>query len=225
MNKVYLIASIFTVSIFMINCQNSAEKNNESEMKIEQNDGKNLLFVGSYTRKEGHVDDQANGIYTFYFDSNTGELEPAEYSAEVINLSYISVDGKNKLVYSVSETADGPNREGMIKSFSYVNNNLKETGSLDALGGAPCHITKFKDHILTANYLGGNFCVYKLDKNGNLKSNSQNLQNEGKGITPRQEGPHAHMINTNPLNGLVYTIDLGIDKVGVYSLNERIGIG
>ena len=49
-----------------------------------------LIFVGTYTRKEGHVDGKANGIYILKMNTETGELTAVDTITNKINPSYLT---------------------------------------------------------------------------------------------------------------------------------------
>ena len=45
----------------------------------------------------------------------------------------------------------------------------------------------------------------------------------GSSVTPRQKAPHAHSIHVGPNNKYAFAPDLGIDKVLVFSFDEKTG--
>lgn len=182
-----------------------------------------LLFVGSYTRKEGHVDGKSDGVYGLKFDTNTGQLAATDFQFRTTNPSYLSVNAQTKRIYAVNEIAgEEPNGGGKVIALSYdeADQSIKKLSAFDAMGGAPCYIFEHDDHLFTANYMGGNHCVYALSKDGSIAKNTQIVTNEGKGVTPRQEAPHAHMIARNPHTGLFFGVDLGTDIITVFSFNK-----
>ena len=64
------------------------------------------LAIGTYTRKEGHVDGKAKGIYIYNFNPNTGELKYQSTTEGIINPSYLNVHPNGQYIYAVSEVAD-----------------------------------------------------------------------------------------------------------------------
>lgn len=210
---------------FFSSCEEKKESDKSTSI-THMEDSNELLFVGTYTRDEGHVNGKADGIYALNFNSKTGQLSAGKLKTQIINPSYLSVDKQNQRVYAVSEIAgEEPNGGGKIKSFSYdaKNGKMTEISSVDAYGGAPCYIMHHENHLFSANYVGGNFVVHKLDEDGGIIEMTQFIQNKGKGTTSRQEAPHAHMITRNPLNGYFYAVDLGTDQINVYSFDKKKG--
>ncbi len=215
-------------SIVMMNAcnENKTMQETSSELVSTLDPDERLLFVGTYTRKEGHVDGKANGIYALKFNTKTGQLDTTGIGAETINPSYLAVDAVNEMVYAVNEIAgEEPNGGGKVKAFKYDRSamTMKEVSAIDAMGGAPCYIMKHDDHLFSANYVGGNFAVYALANDGSISANTQVIQNVGKGLTSRQEAPHAHMITHNPHNDDILGVDLGIDEISVFNFNSAAG--
>lgn len=192
--------------------------NNSKDMM--ENTKEALLLVGTYTDKEGHVNGQAEGIYGLKFNSESGSLRSTELKVKTTNPSYIAIDSKSKTLYAVNEkVGDGQ----MLSSFSLTDTSINILNQVDALGGAPCHITVHDTYVFTANYVGGNHAVYKVNPDGTLGDSSQLIQNVGSGPSPRQEGPHAHMISRNPHTNDFITVDLGTDKISFYDFNADQG--
>ena len=216
---------ILLFSIILTSCENKQagmEKTDSTTIS-----GPNhLLFIGTYTRDEGFVNGKADGIYILNFNSKTGKLESTGLSIPTVNPSYLSVNSVKKRIYAVNEIAgEEPNGGGKIKAFSYdlEKSEIVELNSLDAMGGAPCYIMEHKNHLFTANYVGGNHAVYSLDGKGSLDKNTQVIQNQGKGESSRQEGPHAHMIKVNPYSNNILGVDLGTDIISQFKFNKNKG--
>ncbi len=218
-----LLGVIFTIS----SCQNSNNKMNPSE-KSQLSENEHLLFVGAYTRNEGFVDGKAEGIYVLKFNDSTGDLTGTKLKITTTNPSYLSVNSNTKRIYAVNEIADNTQKNGgaSIKAFSYdiEKSEINELNGLDAMGGAPCYIMEYENHIFTANYVGGNHAVYDLDENGALKSNTQVINNQGKGIKPQQGTAHAHMMTKNPYTNQIFGVDLGTDTIKIFNFIKDRGI-
>lgn len=220
MKIVHIIYSGILLILISCNGTNSQKMNAKNSTA----DPEQLLFVGTYTKKEGHVDGKANGIYALKFNTDNGSLSTTRMAAEAINPSYISVNHKSQKIYAVSEVASANStKDGAIQSFEFneENESITPLNSVKSIGGAPCYIMEHEDHIFSANYVGGNFCVFPILKNGSLASLSQNIQNTGRGMTSRQEAPHGHMIKTNPHDNTVFAVDLGLDKIDIYNFKKR----
>lgn len=166
------------------------------------------LYVGTYTKKEGHVDGKANGIYVLSFDPKTGTLSNKETIEDIVNPSYIDVDHGH--VYAVSEIgADG--KGGQVCVFGKHEDRWTKDQCLDSGGAWPCHI-RYEDNVLyVANY-SGTISRYK-DSGGELaliKTNEMAYQAQ---THSRQESAHAHMVY--PYRNKLFVADLGANEIKV----------
>jgi 6-phosphogluconolactonase len=88
-----------------------------------------------------------------------------------------------------------------------------------ARGADPCHIAfdKTGKFALVANYTGGSVAVFPVQGDGHIGESSAFVQHAGSSINKeRQEGPHAHWIETTPDNRFAIAVDLGLDELLVY---------
>lgn len=192
--------------------------NNPNDMVKETKE--KLFFVGTYTENEGFVDGKAEGIYGLRFDPEKGSILETKLKVATTNPSYIAVDSENKRIYAVNEKVG---EEEKLSAFSIGDCSITALNQVDALGGAPCHITIDNGHAFTANYVGGNHAVYKIKADGTFGDSTQMIQNIGSGQSSRQEGPHAHMITKNPHSNDFITADLGTDEVSFYTFDANQG--
>ena len=161
---------------------------------------KYLLFVGTYTEKE------SKGIYAYRFDAASSELTPLGVAAETTNPSFLAIDPTRRFLYAVNEVPKykGGN-SGAVSAFAID----RQTGKLSLLdevasrGADPCYIAfdKTGKHALVANYTGGSVAVFPVRADGHLGESSAFVQHAGSSVNhERQEGPHAHWIETTPDN-------------------------
>jgi len=182
-----------------------------------------LLFVGTYTK------DESKGIYAYRFEAASGQLTSLGLAAETVNPSFLTVDPAGRFLYAVIEIASYKGAaSGAVTAFAIDRN----TGKLSALnevpsrGADPCYIAfdKTGKYVLVANYTGGNIAVFPLLKDGRLGESSAFVQHKGSGTNPlRQEGPHAHWIETTADNRFAIAADLGLDKLLVYRFEPTRG--
>jgi 6-phosphogluconolactonase len=85
-----------------------------------------------------------------------------------------------------------------------------------AEGADPCYIINDDTNVIVANYSGGNIAVFGKNTDGSLTEAKQLLQHTGKGIHPRQESAHVHMVYFSPDKKYVLSTDLGTDTVYLY---------
>ena len=186
---------------------------------------KKLIFVGTYTENLGFVDGKAKGIYTCWFDPDSGEMENANRIEGIENPSYLAVHPDGKHLYAVNELAEFRGIKGGSVSALEIDpstGGLKLLNQQPTYGEAPCNVKldltgRF---AMVANYTGGNVAIYPIQTDGSLGKASDTVQHTGKGVDlNRQEGPHAHSITPDPTNAFALACDLGLDKVFVYRLD------
>jgi 6-phosphogluconolactonase len=189
---------------------------------------KYLLFVGTYTEKE------SKGIYAYRFDATTSELTPLGVAAETTNPSFLAIDPSRRFLYAVNEVPKYKGADsGAVSAFAID----RQTGKLSLLnelasrGADPCYIAfdKIGKYALVANYTGGSVAVFPVrndarsdarddaQADGHIGESSAFVQHVGSSVNKeRQEGPHAHWIETTPDNRFAIAVDLGLDKLLVY---------
>lgn len=165
------------------------------------------LFVGTYT------DGDSEGIYTYTFDANTGELSNQKLAAKLTNPSYLAISDDKKNLYAVQETADFDSLGGGVTAFSLKKDVLKLQNSMGTQGAHPCHVSLSGDgHLAVANYTGGNVALFSLNTDGSLADNPQIIDHKPLDTVKTS---HAHMAQFNA-DGLMVT-DLGLDAIKRYT--------
>ena len=89
--------------IFFMSCKNQNNENENAEVVETEISTMRPIYIGTYTKKEGHVDGQAEGIYSVYQDPETGELKMGETVANITNPSFVRSSNDNQNLYAVSE--------------------------------------------------------------------------------------------------------------------------
>lgn len=182
-----------------------------------------LVFAGTYTNNG------SEGIYSFRFDTVTGEFTPIQLAAKTENPSFIAIDTKGEFLYAVNEVDNlNDTQAGAISVFSIDSESgkLNFLQSVSSLGKAPCHLSidKSGKYILVANYNSGNFAVFPIKNDGTLGEKAALVQNEGTSVnTERQNGPHAHCIQVTGNNKFVMVADLGIDRIVINKFDVSTG--
>lgn len=212
-----LLALIMASLLAGLSCNQSKETRSTKYFKNTDND---RLLVGTYTRKEGHVDGNAEGIYVYRFDTLNGKLTHEYTLKGLINPSYLEVHPNKKWIYAISETAVDDESSSKIYFIKYENTNtLSLVDEYPALGDFPCHISlnKAGNLIATANY-GGSAGLFMLNNDGEIVESSL-IKHKGNGPTDRQKSAHAHMTYFEDEN--VYVSDLGADKVFIHKIKKN----
>jgi 6-phosphogluconolactonase len=178
-------------------------------------------YVGTYTGKK------SQGIYTFTFNSATGEVGKPELAVETTNPSFLAIHPSGKSLYAVGEVAavDGKKGGGVSAFAIQPDGKLKLLSQASTVGSGPCHISVDKSGkvALAANYGGGSVVALPIKADGSVGSHTGFVQHEGKGNTKRQSQPNAHSVNVSPDNRFAFVADLGLDKVLIYKLDAAKG--
>ncbi|WP_373058866.1 beta-propeller fold lactonase family protein [Zunongwangia sp. H14] len=203
------------ISLVLISCKNKAEEETTTEML----DDMKTVFIGTYTRMEGHVEGKAEGIYSLYQEPKSGSLRYGELVARITNPSFVKVSQDGKNLYAVSETGSREGEVGQIFAYS-INEHyqLKELNKLSTKSGAPCQIAidQSGNYVFVANYMGGVVMMYSREKDGSLKEHKQiQLENP--------EESHAHSVTVDEENEHIYIADLGNDKIWIFDFDANTG--
>lgn len=175
------------------------------------------FYVGTYTRFFG-----SKGIYHFQLDEKTGTVSPGQLAVKTASPSFVIIHPNRRWVYAVNE---GP--EGQVSAFRIASDGqLQLLSQQSAKGADPCHLSLDQTHhfLFVANYTSGSVASLPVQKGGAIGPIVSFQQQHGGGVNKdRQEGPHAHSIYAGPANHLVYSCDLGNDRVERYRFDEEKG--
>ncbi|WP_417887880.1 lactonase family protein [Zunongwangia sp.] len=203
-------------------CKNNT-KNEEKEKVAEKittdSSDLNTAFIGTYTKKEGHVDGKADGIVTIQQNPKTGEITMGTTVAEVTNPSFVKLSEDNKYLYAVSELGENEAKSGFVYSYKVINkDSIIELNKVSTEGFAPCHIDidKSGNYVFVSNYVGGVVMMYKIQKDGSLKE-------QQKIATSNPKKSHTHSLSISGDNKHAYICDLGLDKIWIYDLDFEKG--
>uniref|UniRef100_A0A7C4LQC9 Lactonase family protein n=1 Tax=Schlesneria paludicola TaxID=360056 RepID=A0A7C4LQC9_9PLAN len=178
------------------------------------------VYFGTYTGPH------SRGIYQARFDAETGRLEAVELAGEAVNPSFLAVHPNRKFLYAVGEIGNFEGQKtGGVSAFAIDSASGKLTllNQQSSQGAGPCHIVvdRAGTSVLVANYGGGSVASLPLAADGRLQPAASAIQHEGRSVNPRrQEQPHAHSINLDPLNRFAFAADLGLDKILIYRFDS-----
>jgi 6-phosphogluconolactonase len=150
-----------------------------------------FVYVGTYTGP------QSKGVYSYRFDSRSGDLAPMGLAAEVINPSWVTIHPNRKFLYAVSELGNNGKENGAITAFAIDRQTgaLTRLNSVSSVGGGACHVVvdKTGKTLLVANYGAGSVAAFPVADDGHLGQPPVLIQHSGSSVDPRrQRGPHAH---------------------------------
>lgn len=201
--------------LLLNSCKDNTQKEQKVGEAVDSTYTTNPIYIGTYTKKEGHVNGQAEGIYTVYQNPKTGALNMGKTVATVINPSFVKTSGDNKNLYAVSELGPGDGDSGLIYSYKInEDDSLEQIGSISTESFAPCYIAEDKSgqFVFVANYVGGVVMMYQKNTDGSLKK-LQKISLED----PESSNPHSVNISSN--NKYVYITDLGNDRIYIFNLD------
>ncbi len=184
---------------------------------------KYLLFVGTYTEKE------SKGIYAYRYDAASSELTSLGVAAETTNPSFLAIDPSRRFLYAVNEIQNYKGASsGAVSAFAidHQSGTLSLLNQVASRGADPCYIAfdETGKYALVANYTGGSVAVFPVQADGHIGESSAFIQHQGSSVNKeRQEGPHAHWIETTTDNRFAIAVDLGLDELLVYRFDARTG--
>jgi 6-phosphogluconolactonase len=179
-----------------------------------------LAFVGTYTAKT-----QSKGIYAFRYDASGGKLTALGVAAETPDPSFVAIHPTGKYLYAVNESG----KSSKVTSFALdaKTGKLTQLNQVPSLGEDPCYIAfdQTGRYILVANYTSGTLVVFPVLTDGKIGEKTALIQDNGT-LGPnkeRQEGPHAHWIETSADNHFALAADLGLDEILIFQFDAAKG--
>ncbi len=175
------------------------------------------LYLGTYTRKEGHVDGQASGVYYGTLEAGSGIITISDTIADIINPSFVALSKDQKMLYAVSETGNG-------ELFAY---RLKQDQQPAKLGqwptgaAAPCHIAVDSSDrlVVVSNYMDGVVNVFYRNPQSDSLQEIQRLQLDREGDAAAS---HAHSATFSPDNRFIFIADLGKDRIWAFRIDSSV---
>jgi 6-phosphogluconolactonase len=200
-----------------------------------------LAYVGSYTP-------QGRGIYLFQAAPSSGALTLVKVFPSTINPSWLALDPTKRFLYAADEISNfNGSTTGAVSAYSInpSNGDLTPLNTVSSGGAGPAHLSvdPFGEHVLVANYGGGNVAVLPILIDGSL-GNATDVKDDISACSPNvcpvgpalaQQGPpgsfaisghdapHAHMIQTDPAGRFVLVNDLGLDLTIVWQFQRSTG--
>jgi len=183
------------------------------------------MFIGTYTLDMGWVNGKGQGIYKAEIDYVRGELDLSSSVTVLTNPSFLAISPDKQNLYAVSELGSGEDGHGFVYAYSLAERGhpvFIERYPTNAF--SPCHVSVDATgrFVFVANYQGGVAMVYHRKEDGSLEI-LQQLDHEGSGPHPNQNGSHTHMTKVSPDNNFLFVPDLGSDKVWSYRINHEEG--
>ena len=174
-----------------------------------------IVYLGCYTAESGGA---GEGIVAASRDPETGRLEPLGVVAHTPSPSFLTWHPTLPVLYAANEGA-----AGAVSGWAVDGDTLAPRGSAETGGGSPCHLAVTGDgrHLVTTNYATGSVAVHPLDpETGAVGERTDLIVHDGHGPdSGRQEGPHPHMVSTDPAGDGLHVVDLGTDGLYPYRVD------
>ena len=185
-----------------------------------------IVYIGTYTRTEPHVQGKAKGIYVYSLDRASGALGYLSTASGVTNPSFLTVDRERRLLYAVQEVDQYEGQPGgAISAFAIDprTSALTPINHQPTHGAHPCYVSI--DHtgrwLLVANYGGGSVSVLPIAANGALGAPTAVVRHQGSSTS--HDRPHPHSIVETPDTRYVLVPDCGLDRIFIYRLDTERG--
>jgi len=216
-NMQHLKLSALFIGFFAILGCESSPKTTQTEKKTAKT---YPAFIGTYSRKEGHVDGKGEGIYLYQLDSATGYLDKIGVQGEIVNPSFLTPSADGRFLYAVEEIGADVDDAGRVVAYRQAGDHLEKINQQSTFAFAPCHVSTDSKgrYVFVANYVGA-IAVYPVAENGGLGEAIYKEAYTGKGPHSRQDAAHPHSVNLSPDNNFLYVPDLGTDNIYTYKVN------
>jgi len=191
-------------------------------------------YVGTYNPN-------GEGVYRFKVDAKSGALSDKVLVSKLPNQAQMVVGHGGKTLYIGSEVDNyNGGKHGSVAAY-HINpedGSLSLINQVDSQGAGPVYLslTPSGDRLLVANYISGIVAAFPIDGSGKLGDASSVHQDEGPAGAGKpaaaaegsfaisdHNGPHAHMIATDPSGKYVFSTDLGLDRIYQWKLNSSNG--
>jgi 6-phosphogluconolactonase (cycloisomerase 2 family) len=181
------------------------------------------------------------GIHIFEVDRGTGAMSATGVVEMGTSPSCLALNGAGTRLYSANETDRvGDAKEGSLSALAIDRNNgkLQLLNTVRSGGAGPTYVSAHPNgkYLLVANYMDGSISVVPILADGRLGEPNDVKKGDGK-VGPTRatnappgsfaisghDGSHAHMIAADPSGRYVLHVDLGLDKIFVWSLDGEKG--
>ena len=191
-------------------------------------------YVGTYTPNGG-------GIYLFRVDRASGSLTQLQVVDDIRNPSWLALNGAQTRLYAISEIDNFEGtRNGAVVSYAIDPDSLRLTrlGAVRSGGPMPAYVSVHPSgkFVFVANFAGGSVAVFPVTANGSLGDASDVRPSVGARHRARavddppgqfassdHDGPHPHMVASDPSGQFVIANDAGLDLTLVWRFDVQAG--
>jgi 6-phosphogluconolactonase len=191
-------------------------------------------YVGTYTPNGG-------GIYLYRIDPASAALTQLQLTDDIRNPTWLALNPAQTRLYAVSEIDNYEGtRSGAVVSYSIdgATSQIKRLGAVSSRGTTPAHISVHPSgkFVFVANYGGGNVAVFPVGPDGALGEATDIRPSVGQRHHARaaddppgqfsfsdHDGPHLHMVASDPGGQYVIANDAGLDLTLVWRFDSQAG--
>ncbi|KFK95291.1 MULTISPECIES: lactonase family protein [unclassified Serratia (in: enterobacteria)] len=196
--------------------------------KIMKSPSSQFAYIGTYNPN-------GEGVYRVRVDATSGALSDRTLVSNLPNPAQLVVDAKGQTLYVASEVANfnGTQHGGIVAyRINPQDGSLTQLNQVDSQGAGPVYLSLLPDgrHLLVANYISGSVAAFPIDAEGKLGAASSVQQSagpagavEGSFAISDHNGPHAHMIASDPSGKFVFSTDLGLDRIYQWRFDNGSG--
>jgi 6-phosphogluconolactonase len=160
-----------------------------------------------------------SGIYSYYFDVESKNLQLLRCEYQLPGLSYMTASPNGNCVYA----AGSENQHGVIYSY-YIDNQKGSLKFINQQSVPVCdlsHVHVTHNRILLTSYRAGRVFLYEMLEDGSVGSLLDEVVHTGSGVNiQRQESAHPHSVFVSPNGRFAVVCDLGADRVVIYHLEQ-----
>jgi 6-phosphogluconolactonase (cycloisomerase 2 family) len=193
-----------------------------------------FAYIGTYNPN-------GEGVYRVQVDPASGVLSARTLVSKQGNPAQLTVDAKGQTLYVASEVANfnGTKHGGIIAyRINPSDGNLTQLNQVDSQGAGPVYLSPTPNgrYLLVANYVSGTVAALPIESDGKLGKASSVQQQQGPAGAGKPEGavegsfaisdhngPHAHMIASDPSGKFVFSTDLGLDRIYQWRFDDTSG--
>ena len=173
-----------------------------------------VAYVSSYT--SGGRDNY--GIRIYDVDLENGRFISKE-KVMITNSSYISVSHNKKTLYSITDAGVESYHIEKDGGLTFINK-----ASINGMRGCYLNSDQTDSFLFCAGYHDGKITALKLNEDGSIGEIIQEIYQKGLGMMAgRNHVPHVQCIKASKDNKYICAVDLGMDRINVYSLDPVNG--
>ena len=186
------------------------------------------LVVGTYSTVYPWVHGTGEGVYTFQWNSETGELSQRQLlDVQGDNPTYLATHPASQRLFLAYELPEFRGEKQGALGIAPLDDKGQPTEVTDQIGtggeGA-CHVSvdqKTGNYVFVANYVGGNIACVRCE-GGKFVKTLWTVQHQGDPQLqhPRQDAPHCHCVYLIRDDKLLLVADLGTNQCYVYKVYD-----